>query len=63
MDLFGIIGTAIVGLVVGVIAKFLMPGKDPSGFFVTMLIGVAGAFAARLVGRLFGWYSDGSAPG
>jgi uncharacterized membrane protein YeaQ/YmgE (transglycosylase-associated protein family) len=64
MTFFGIIGTAIVGLIVGAIAKWIMPGKDPGGFFITILIGVAGAFLARFVGNaVFGWYSDGSAPG
>jgi uncharacterized membrane protein YeaQ/YmgE (transglycosylase-associated protein family) len=64
MTFFGIIGTAIVGLIVGALAKWLLPGKDPSGFFVTMAIGVAGAFVARFIGKgLFGWYGDGGAPG
>lgn len=64
MGLVGIIGTAIVGLIVGALAKLLMPGKDPGGFFVTMAIGVAGAFLARFIGgALFGWYDDGGAPG
>ena len=64
MTITGIIGTAIVGLIVGALAKWIMPGKDPSGFFVTILIGVAGAFLARLIGQmLFGWYGDGNAPG
>lgn len=64
MTFFGIIGTAIVGLIVGIIAKWISPGKDPGGFFVTILIGIAGAFLARLVGStLFGWYRDGDAPG
>ena len=64
MGLFGIIGTAIVGVIVGALAKLLMPGRDPGGFFVTMAIGIAGAFAARFIGgALFGWYDDGGAPG
>jgi uncharacterized membrane protein YeaQ/YmgE (transglycosylase-associated protein family) len=64
MSLFGIIGTAIVGLIVGVIAKWISPGKDPGGFFVTMAIGIAGAFVARFIGSaVFGWYRDGDAPG
>lgn len=59
-----IIGTIIVGLIVGVIAKLLMPGRDPGGFIITILIGIAGAFIARLIGNaVFGWYGDGSAPG
>ena len=56
--------TAIVGLIVGVIAKFIFPGKDPGGILVTMLIGIAGAFVARFIGSaVFGWYGDGGAPG
>ena len=55
--------TALVGLVVGVIAKFLMPGKDPGGFIVTMLIGIAGAFLAQFVGKAAGLYNVGDTPG
>ena len=54
----GILWTLIIGLVVGAIAKLLMPGKDPGGFFITMLIGVAGALLAGFLGRALGWYSD-----
>ena len=64
MTLFGIIGTAFVGLIVGALAKWLLPGKQPSGFFITILIGVAGAFVARFIGKaVFGWYGDGGTPG
>ena len=64
MTVFGIIGTALVGLVVGVIAKWLSPGRDPAGCLITIVIGVVGAFLARFIGNaLFGWYSDGSGPG
>lgn len=56
--------TLIIGLVVGAIAKLLMPGKDPGGFIVTMLIGIAGALLAGFLGRALGWYNDpGEAPG
>lgn len=51
------IWTLIVGLIVGAIAKFLMPGKDPGGIIITMLIGVAGAFVASFLGQSVGWYS------
>ncbi len=62
--MLSLIGTAIVGIIVGAIAKLLMPGKDPGGILVTMLIGIAGAFLARFVGSgVFGWYRDGTAPG
>ncbi len=48
--------TLIVGLVVGAIAKLLMPGKDPGGFVVTMILGVLGSFAANLIGTGLNWY-------
>ena len=50
--------TLIIGLVVGAIAKLLMPGKDPGGFIVTMLIGVVGALLAGFLGRALGWYQS-----
>ncbi len=53
----------IIGLVVGALAKFIMPGKDPGGIIVTMLIGVAGAFIAGFLGRSLGWYSHNEAAG
>ncbi|HEY7479698.1 MAG TPA: GlsB/YeaQ/YmgE family stress response membrane protein [Gemmatimonadales bacterium] len=60
----GILWTLIIGLIVGAIAKFLMPGKDPGGFIVTMLIGVAGALLAGFLGRALGWYAEpGEGPG
>jgi uncharacterized membrane protein YeaQ/YmgE (transglycosylase-associated protein family) len=46
----------VVGLIVGAIAKLLMPGKDPGGIIVTMLLGIAGGFVAGLLGRIIGWY-------
>lgn len=55
--------TLIVGLIVGAIAKLLMPGKDPGGFIITMLLGVAGAFIANLIGTNLGWYDQGEAAG
>jgi uncharacterized membrane protein YeaQ/YmgE (transglycosylase-associated protein family) len=60
----GILWTLIIGVIVGAIAKFLMPGKDPGGFIVTMLIGVAGALLAGFIGRALGWYANpGEGPG
>ena len=53
----------IIGLVVGVIAKLLMPGRDPGGIIVTMLLGVAGAFVATFLGRALGWYAPGQGAG
>lgn len=58
-----IIWMLIIGLVAGAIAKLLMPGKDPGGIIVTMLIGVAGSFVAGLLGRAVGWYEPGEAAG
>lgn len=55
--------TLIVGLIVGAIAKFLMPGRDPGGFIVTMLLGVAGAFVAYFIGSSLGWYTEGEPAG
>jgi uncharacterized membrane protein YeaQ/YmgE (transglycosylase-associated protein family) len=49
----GLIGTLVVGLIVGAIAKLLMPGKDPGGCIVTILLGLAGAFIGGLIGSLF----------
>ena len=48
-----IIGVVVLGLIVGVIAKLLMPGKDPGGCIVTILLGIAGAFVGTWIGRLF----------
>lgn len=53
----------LVGLIVGVIAKFLMPGRDPGGIIVTILLGIAGSFVAYYIGSAFGWYQTGDAAG
>ena len=55
-----IIWMLVVGLVVGAIAKLMMPGKDPGGIFVTMLLGVAGALVAGFLGRTWGGIEKGS---
>jgi len=55
--------TIIIGLVVGIIAKLLMPGKDPGGFIITTLLGIAGAFVARFLGQALGWYAEGEPAG
>jgi uncharacterized membrane protein YeaQ/YmgE (transglycosylase-associated protein family) len=59
----GIIWTLIIGLLAGSVAKLLMPGKDPGGFIVTMLLGVAGAFVATWLGEAVGWYRAGEGAG
>jgi len=51
------------GLIVGVIAKFLMPGRDPGGFIITILLGIAGAMVAGWIGRALGWYGPGDSAG
>lgn len=53
----------LVGLVVGAVAKFIMPGKDPGGIFVTMLLGVAGSVVANWIGRNAGMYAEGEVAG
>jgi uncharacterized membrane protein YeaQ/YmgE (transglycosylase-associated protein family) len=53
----------IIGLVAGAIAKLLMPGKDPGGLIVTMLIGIAGSIVAGYLGRAIGWYQEGQGAG
>ena len=59
----GILWTLIIGLVVGAIAKLLMPGDDPGGFIITMLLGIAGAFVAKYVGQAMGFYQQDEAAG
>jgi uncharacterized membrane protein YeaQ/YmgE (transglycosylase-associated protein family) len=58
-----ILTTLIVGLIVGALAKLVMPGKDPGGFIITILLGVAGAFIAGWLGHAVGWYEAGEGPG
>ena len=55
--MIGLIGALIIGLVVGAIAKLIVPGKEPGGCLVTMAIGVGGSFVAFYIGRLLGWTS------
>ena len=58
-----ILSTLLVGLIVGAIAKLLMPGKDPGGFIITILLGIAGAFIATYIGQAIGWYKAGQPAG
>ena len=53
----------IIGLVVGAIATLIMPGNDPGGIIVTMLIGIVGALVAGFLGRALGWYHEGEPAG
>lgn len=59
----GIFWTIVLGLVIGVIAKFLHPGKENMGFLMTILLGIAGSFLAGVVGQFFGWYRAGEGAG
>ena len=54
---------ALIGLVVGALAKLIMPGKDPGGFIVTILLGIAGSFVATWLGQAIGWYQEGQSAG
>ncbi len=58
-----ILTTLIIGLIVGALAKLVMPGKDPGGFIITILLGIAGAFIAGWLGHALGWYKTGESPG
>ncbi len=57
------IGHALFGLVIGIVAKLLLPGRDPGGFIVTALIGMLGGWLGGALGRMFGWYKEGEAAG
>ena len=59
----GLIGTIIVGLLVGAIARFIMPGEQKMGWILTIVLGVAGSFVAGFVGQALGWYQAGQGAG
>lgn len=59
----GFLGWIVIGLVAGVLGKFLMPGKDPGGFIVTILLGIAGALLAGFLGQAVGFYQPGQNAG
>ncbi|MEZ0393217.1 MAG: GlsB/YeaQ/YmgE family stress response membrane protein [Pseudobdellovibrionaceae bacterium] len=59
----GIIATIVIGLVVGLLARFLMPGRDPMGFVLTALLGIIGAWLGTWVGASLGWYNEGEPAG
>ena len=61
--MFGLLGWILFGAIVGAIAKLLMPGKDPGGFIVTMLLGIAGAMMGGFIGRALGWYGPNDGAG
>jgi uncharacterized membrane protein YeaQ/YmgE (transglycosylase-associated protein family) len=53
----------LIGLVVGALAKFIMPGKNPGGILVTIIIGIAGSIGATFLGQMIGWYKQGQSAG
>ncbi|MGC2196086.1 MAG: GlsB/YeaQ/YmgE family stress response membrane protein [Terriglobales bacterium] len=53
----------LIGLVIGAVAKLIMPGKDPGGFIVTIVLGIAGSLVATWLGRVVGWYQEGQSAG
>jgi uncharacterized membrane protein YeaQ/YmgE (transglycosylase-associated protein family) len=59
----GIIWAIIIGFIVGLVAKFLMPGRDPGGFIVTTLLGIVGALVATFLGQAMGLYAAGQSAG
>jgi len=61
--MFSLLWTLFIGLIIGAVAKLLMPGKDPGGWIVTILLGIAGSFVASYLGRVLGWYQEGQSAG
>lgn len=61
--MFGWLWAAIIGLIVGALAKLVMPGRDPGGIFITMLIGIVGSLLMTFIGRQLGWYGVGQSAG
>ena len=55
--------TILIGAAIGVVAKLLMPGRDPGGCIITILLGIAGSFLASYLGRAMGWYQEGEVAG
>lgn len=59
----GILWTILIGFIVGLVAKFLMPGRDPAGFIITVIIGIVGSVIATYLGRSLGFYQVGESAG
>jgi uncharacterized membrane protein YeaQ/YmgE (transglycosylase-associated protein family) len=57
------IAAIVIGLLAGIVAKLLMPGKDPGGFIITTILGIVGAIVATWLGQAVGWYREGEAAG
>jgi uncharacterized membrane protein YeaQ/YmgE (transglycosylase-associated protein family) len=58
-----LIWTILIGFIAGLVAKMLMPGRDPSGFIITTLLGIGGSLAATYLGQALGWYHPGESAG
>jgi uncharacterized membrane protein YeaQ/YmgE (transglycosylase-associated protein family) len=61
--MFSLLWELIIGLIVGAVAKLLMPGKDPGGIWITMALGIAGSIVATYLGQVIGWYREGQTAG
>lgn len=59
----GLLWTIVIGFVVGALAKLIMPGKDPGGIIITILLGIGGAVLASFLGQAAGWYAPGQGAG
>jgi uncharacterized membrane protein YeaQ/YmgE (transglycosylase-associated protein family) len=62
-DMLHLLWTALIGLIVGALAKLIIPGKEPGGIFITMLIGIAGSFLGTFLGRAIGHYEPDQSAG
>ncbi len=58
-----ILGVIVIGLIVGLVAKLIVPGRDPGGFIITTLLGIVGALVATFLGRALGFYGPGESAG
>ena len=61
--MLSLLWTLLIGLIVGAVAKLLMPGKDPGGIWITMILGIAGSILATYLGQAIGWYQTGQTAG
>jgi len=61
--MFGVLGWILFGLIVGAVAKLVMPGRDPGGIIITMALGIAGALIGGFLGRSLGWYGPNEGAG
>jgi uncharacterized membrane protein YeaQ/YmgE (transglycosylase-associated protein family) len=61
--MLSLLWTLLIGLIVGAVAKLLMPGKDPGGIWITMILGIVGSILATYLGQAIGWYQAGQSAG